>query len=75
MSRKVTAEQLQELEEAQSFDRNEYHDLLQEYAGIIAEPYTGFSYYDSAGNYLGDSSDCDTMELLKSAYIEVEQEV
>ena len=62
MIERITAEQLQELEEAQSFDRNEYHKLLKEYAGIIAEPYTGFSYYDSAGNYLGDSSGCDTCD-------------
>lgn len=74
MAEKITAEQLQELEEAQSIDRKEFHQLLEEYAGITAEPYTGFSYYDSAGNYLGDASDCDIVDLLEAAYIEVEKE-
>lgn len=74
MAEKITADQLEELDEAQWSDRSEYHKLLKEYAGIIAKPYTAFSFYDCDGNYLGDSFNCDTMDLLKAAYIEVEQE-
>lgn len=74
MAEKITAEQLQELEEARYIDRNEFHQLLEEYAGITAEAYTGYSYYDSVGNYMGDSADSDVMDLLRAAYIEVEKE-
>lgn len=74
MSGKITAEQLQELEDARWIDLYEYHKLLEEYTGIVAEQYRAYSYYDIAGNYLGDSSYCGVMDLLESAYIEVEQE-
>lgn len=74
MAEKINAEQLNEIEYEMLSDRYEAHKLLKEYAGIVAEPYTGFSYYDSAGNYLGDSSDCDVIDLLEAAYIEVEKE-
>lgn len=74
MTKKITLEQFQELEEVRHYDKYEYHRLLAEYADIAATPYTGFAYYDSAGNYLGDSSDCDLVDLLDAAYIEVETE-
>lgn len=75
MAEKITVEQLEALEDAQFFGRNdEFHQMLEEYAGIKAKAYTGFSYYDSAGTYLGDSNYCDVMDLLKAAYIKVEQE-
>lgn len=71
MLEKITREQYEDIENARFFDVGEYHKLLEEYAGIIAKPYTAFAYYDSAGNYIGDSENSDTMGLLKFAYIEV----
>ena len=71
MAECITKEQYEDIENARYFDRDEYHKLLKEYAGIIAKPYTAFSYYDSAGNYIGDSENSDTMDLLKMAYVEV----
>lgn len=72
MNDKITREQLEELEYEGSIDITEYHRLLKAYAGIEAKSYTGFSYYDAAGNYVGDSADSSTMDLLRAAYIEVE---
>ena len=66
---KITKEQLEELEEAEFF--GEYHKLLKDYTGIVAKPYTEYSYYDAAGNYIGDSNCNDVQDLLKCAYIEV----
>lgn len=71
MADTITKEQLEELEEAQFFDRDEYHKLLKDYTGIIAKPYTGYSYYDTAGNYIGDSNCNDVQDLLNCAYVEV----
>lgn len=71
MNDSITKEQLEELEYAKVLDRNEFHKLLEEYAGITAESYIAFSYYDDCGNYLGDSNDCDVADLLKAAYVEV----
>lgn len=71
MADTITREQLEDLEFAEPLDRNEFHKLLKEYAGIVAESYVGFCYYDAAGNYLGDSNDCDVRDLLKSAYVGV----
>lgn len=70
----ITQEQYEKLREAQSFDRSEFHQLLNKHCGIEARPYTGFSYYDEAGNYLGDSDDCDVKSLLDNAYISIEKE-
>ena len=67
----ITKDQLAELEEAQSWDLNNYHKMLDEYAGITARPYTGYSYYDAAGNYIGNRDDSDVRDLLRAAYIEV----
>ena len=67
----ITKAQLEELSEAEFFDRDEYHKLLEDYTGIVAKPYTGYSYYDAAGNYIGDSGCNDVLDLLKCAYIKV----
>ena len=70
MVKKITNEQLEELRYATDF--REYLDLLKEYTGIEAVPYTAYSFYDNVGNYIGDSTNSDTMDLLEAAYIEVE---
>lgn len=51
-----------------------FNTRLQKYTGIVARPYTGYSYYDAAENYLGDSNDIDLDELLQAAYIEVKDD-
>lgn len=71
MAEYITKDQLSELEEAEMFDRDEYHKLLKEYTGIVAERYIGYAYYDDAGNYIGDSCSHDVTGLLEDAYIRV----
>lgn len=71
---KITKEQYEEIEEAREYGREEFHGILEEYAGIVAKPYTAFDYYDNCGNYVGNSDDYDLKDLLNNAYIEVEGE-
>ena len=73
MADKITKEQLDLLKDAEFFNTLEYHELLKEYAGIVAEPYTAYLYYDSAGNYLGGSEYSTVRDLLSMAYVEVEE--
>lgn len=69
MADTITRAQLDELQYPSC--REEFHELLKKYAGITAVPYTAFSFYDEAGNYLGDD-ESDVMDLLNAAYIKVE---
>ena len=72
---KITKEQYEELVESRFWDSKEdFHKLLEETTGIEARPYTGYSYFDGVGNYVGDSNDCTVRDLLNSAYIEFEGE-
>ena len=74
MGEYITAKQVEQIEDAAIFGTKEYHEKLEELTGITAMPYTGYSYYDAAGNYIGDSSDSGLSDLLKAAYIEVKDE-
>lgn len=67
----ITKTQLYEIEETAIMGLQEYNKKLEEVTGIVAKPYTGYSYYDCDGNYIGDSFTSDTTDLLKNAYIEV----
>ena len=67
----ITRKQLEQIEDAAIFGTKEYNKKLEEITGITAMPYTGYSYYDSAGNYVGDSCDSSLSDLLSAAYIEV----
>lgn len=69
---KISKEQFEELCESEAWDsREEFNELLKQITGIIATPYTGYIYYDSNGNYIGDS-DCNPVEdLLNNAFIEI----
>lgn len=74
MVKYITSRQKDELLEAMSNDMQEYHRLLEEYTGIKARPYTAYTYYDAAGDYVG-SSELDCLgEILEAAYIEVVEE-
>ena len=69
----ITRGQLEELEETLSIDRRDFNDLLEEYAGIVAKPYTAFVYYDSADNWVGDSDNYDVRDILENAYIIIKE--
>lgn len=69
---KISKKQYEELCEAQSYSRTAFHELLESIAGIEARPYTGYSYYDNLGNYIGDSNDVVIRDLLDNAYIKIE---
>ena len=72
---KITNEQYIELSESRCWDSKEdFHKLLEEVTGIEARPYTGYSYFDSAGNFIGDSNEVCVRDLLNNAYIEIEGE-
>lgn len=72
MRNAITKEQLNEIEEAYSYnDRETAYALLKEYAGIEAKPYTAWDFYDTVGNYLGDSVNYSIRDLIENAYITV----
>ena len=74
MVKYITSQQSNELVKASSNDVQAYHRLLEEYTGIKARPYTAYTYYDAAGNYVG-SSELDALgEILEAAYIEIAEE-
>lgn len=67
---RITIKQYDELY-AERFNTKEFNNLLEEYTGIIAKPYTSYQYFDEAGNYIGDSDNYSVQELLKNAYIKI----
>lgn len=70
---RITIKQYDELY-AERFNTKEFNNLLEEYTGIIAKPYTNYQYFDEAGNYIGDSDNYSVHELLKNAYIKIVNE-
>ena len=69
---KITRDEYKALCDSKSWDsREDFHKLLEELTGIEAQKYTGYQYFDSAGNYLGDSDDSSVRDLLDNAYIEI----
>lgn len=69
----INKDQYDLLIETKIWDGNEdFHELLEQYTGIKAKPYTGYSYYDNNGNYLGDGNDVSSIrELLNRACIHI----
>ena len=75
MSRTITREQLEEIEDAlDCFDKGAAYTLLKKYTGIEARPYTAYMFYDEADNFVGDSDNYDLRDLLDNAYIKVVEE-
>lgn len=73
MEKKISREKYEELEDiCFSYGRADFNKQLEKYTGIKAVSYTAFMYFDSAGNYIGDSGDSSLDDLLRSAYIEVD---
>ena len=69
---KISKEQYEELCQSEVFDgREEFNKMLAQITGITAKPYVSYSYYDGAGNYVGDSDRNILIDLLKNAYIEI----
>lgn len=76
MINKINKEQYELLCESKFWDgKEDFHELLEQITGITAKRYTGYSYYDSSGNYIGDSNDFSIRDLLNGAYIEIEEEI
>lgn len=72
MFKTITKEQLEEIEDAYSYGSpKDSYKLLKKYAGIEARPYTAFTFYDEADNYVGDSDNYSIKDLLDNAYIKV----
>ena len=70
---KISKEQYDELGFSRRWDSYEdFHKMLEETTGITAKRYIGYQYFDSSGNYVGDSDNCTVRDLLNNAYIEVE---
>ena len=75
MAKTITKEQLEEIEDALfCSDRIAAYELLKEYTGIEARPYTAWQFYDEADNYVGDSDNYDLKDLLENAYITIVEE-
>lgn len=69
---KITREQYEELCESHMWDsKEEFNKMLEQYTGIRASRYVGYSYYYDSYNYVGDSGESTLMDLLNNAYIEV----
>ena len=74
MVNKISKDKYHDLCQSKSWDsRESFHRVLEEMKGITARQYIGYSYYDSNGNYIGDSNDVSVRDLLNSAYIEIEE--
>ena len=75
MANFITKAQYEELGQVASIaDIEEFNLLLDRYAGIESVPYTAYSYFDSDGNYIGDSNESELDDLLQAAYVEVRDE-
>lgn len=72
---RINKEQYETLCESKFWDSDEdFHKLLEQITGITARSYMGYSYFDSCGNYIGDSNDVTLRDLLDNAYIDIEEE-
>lgn len=75
MARTITKAQLEEIGVASLWGDKKYaYELLKEYTGIEAKPYTAWSFYDEYGNYVGDSDNYSIRDLIKNAYIDIVDE-
>lgn len=68
---KISKEQYMELAQPMWDGIDGFHKKLEEITGITAKSYVGYQYFDSDGNYVGDSNDSTIRDLLNNAYIEI----
>ncbi len=75
MEDKITEEQYQELLDVyDERNQNAIVRTFEELTGIVVKQYTGYQFFDAAGNYLGDDNWNDIREILKEAGIEVTED-
>lgn len=68
---KITKQQFDELQEAYETDDQKFVEKLEEYTGITRKSYTAYDYY-SGGDYVGNSENFELYDILRSAFVEVE---
>ena len=68
---KITKQQYEKLIEAYEISDQEFHEKLEEYTGIEPRIFHAYDYY-SGGDYVGNSMDSDLYDILRNAYVEVE---
>lgn len=70
---KISRDKYHDLCQSRMWDDTEsFHKMLEEMTGITAKRYVGYSYFDEAGIYIGDSSNSTLSDLLNNAYIQIE---
>ena len=70
---KISKDKYHDLCQSSMWDDTEsFNKLLEEMTGITARRYIGYSYYDEAGMYIGDSNNSTIRDLLNNAYIKIE---
>ena len=68
---KITKQQYEELCVAYTFEDQEFAKKLEEYTGITRKEYTAYDYY-CGGDYVGGSENNTLDDILRNAYVEVE---
>lgn len=68
---KITRAQYEEILDAYATDDQLFVEKLEEYTGITRKSYTAYNYF-CGGDYCGDSERNDIEEILRMAYVEVE---
>jgi hypothetical protein len=69
--RTITKEEVNLILDAALDGIEAYHRALERLTGITAKSYTAYQYFDEADNYIGDSGEDGTNDLLHKAYIKV----
>ena len=74
MINKISNEQYEELCESKfCYGMEIFHEMLEQITDVTVKSYTGYSYYDGSGNYIGDSNDTTVRDLLDNACIRIEE--
>ena len=70
---KITKDQYHDLCQSSMWDTMEsFNKMLEQMTGITAKCYVGYQYFDSSGNYIGDSDNFTIRDLLSNAFIKIE---
>lgn len=69
---KITAKQYDELREAYETDDQLFVEKLEEYTDITRRSYTAYDYF-CGGDYVGNSENDDLIDILRNAYVEIEE--
>lgn len=73
MVEKISKDQYHDLCQSSMWDGIDgFHKKLEEMTGITAKSYVAYQYFDSDGNYIGDSENYTIRDLLNNALIKVE---